>query len=210
MNNPESGFRPEEAMIAPAAETKGEAVELSPEEEVYAEERRQREVLLEKAKQLNLTAEMFVQGMMTGEIAHDPEDVALVMGDWSVAKVAEFNANPETQSNAMNMALAEIEANRLASAFKIMDRFQIPEALFTTEEMQGKMKDVALAVMTRGDASGSVMLIKRFKIDEALLRSDEMHQAALAGRNALAKKTSASIVARRKQLEIDFNLPPLE
>lgn len=210
MNNTESGFRPDEAMVAPAAETKVEAVELSAEEEVYAEERRQRGVLLEKAKQLNLSAEMFVQKMMAGEIAHDPEDVALVMGDWSVEKTSEFNTNPETQSSAMNMALAEIGANRLASAFGIMDRFQISEALLATEEMQGKMKDVALAAMTRGDSSGAVQLVKRCKIDDAFLRSDEMRQAALACRDILAKKTSASVVARRKQLEVDFNLPPLE
>lgn len=210
MNNPESGFRPDEAMVAQAVEANVETVELSAEEEVYAEERRQRGVLLEKAKQLNLSAEMFVQKMMAGEIAHDPEDVALVMGDWSVEKTSEFNTNPETQSSAMNMALAEIGANRLASAFGIMDRFQISEALLATEEMQGKMKDVALAAMTRGDSSGAVQLVKRCKIDDAFLRSDEMRQAALACRDILAKKTSASVVARRKQLEVDFNLPPLE
>jgi hypothetical protein len=37
-----------------------------------------------------------------------------------------------------------------------------------------------------------------------------MRQAALVCRDILAKKTSASVVARRKQLEVDFNLPPLE
>lgn len=210
MNNPESGFRPDEAMVAPAVEANVETVELSAEEEVYAEERRQRGVLLEKAKQLNLSAEMFVQKMMAGEIIHAPEDVALVMGDWSVEKTAEFNTNPETQSSAMNMALAEITANRLPSAFGIMDRFQISEALLATEEMQGKMKDVALAAMTRGDSSGAVQLVKRCKIDDVFLRSDEMRQAALACRDILAKRTSASVVARRKQLEVDFNLPPLE
>lgn len=210
MNNPESGFRPDEAMTTPEAKTKVETIELSPEEEVYAEERRQRGVLLEKAKQLDLSEEMFVQKMMAGEIAHDPEDVALVMGDWNATKTTEFNANPETQSSAMNMVLAEIGANRLASAFGIMDRFQIPDVLLATEEMQGKMKDVALAAMTRGDSSGAVQLVKRCKIDDAFLRSDEMRQAALACRDILAKKTSASVVARRKQLEVDFHLPPLE
>jgi hypothetical protein len=210
MNNPESGFRPDEAMTASVPETKVEVVELSPEEEIYAEERRQRGILLEKAKRLNLSEEAFVQKMMTGEIAHDPEDVALVMGDWSAEKTAEFNTNPETQSSAMNMALAEISANRLSSAFGIIDRFQIPDALLATEEMQGKMKDVSLAAMTRGDSSGAVQLVKRCKIDDAFLRSDEMRQAALVCRDILAKKTSASVVARRKQLEVEFNLPPLE
>jgi hypothetical protein len=76
--------------------------------------------------------------------------------------------------------------------------------------MQGKMKDVSLAAMTRGDSSGAVQLVKRCKIDDAFLRSDEMRQAALVCRDILAKKTSASVVARRKQLEVDFNLPPLE
>lgn len=210
MNTPESGFQPDEAMTAPVAETKAETVELSPEEEVYEEGRRQRGVLLERAKQLSLSEEVFVQKMMTGEIAHDLEDVALVMGDWGVAKVAEFNTSPETQSSAMNMALAEIAANRLPSAFGIMDRFQISEALLATAEIQGKMKDVALAAMMRGDSSGSVSLLTRCKVDDAFLRSDEMHQAALACRDILAKKTSASVVARRKKLEVDFNLPPLE
>ncbi len=202
MNNPESGFRPDVA--------KAEVKELSPEEEVHAEEQRQRKVLLEKARQLNLTEEAFAQKMMGGEIMHDPEDVALLMADWSAAKIAEFNTNPETQSSAMNMVLAEISANRLASAFGLMDRFQIPEALLATEEIQGQMKDVALAAMTRGDSTGAVQLVIRCKIDDAFLRSDEMRQAALVCRGILAMKTSASVVARRKKLEADFDLPPLE
>lgn len=200
MSNIESGFQPEVVVER----------ELSPEEEVEAEEHRRREVLLEKASQLHLPEDVFVQKMMAGEIAHDPEDIALVMGDWSASKTAEFLAKPETQSDALSMAMSDIAANRLASAFGMMDRFQIPDALLVTEEMQSQMKNVALAAMTRADSTGAVQLVKRCKIDDAFLHSDEMRQAALTCRGILAKKVSASVVARRLQLEKDFDLPPLE
>lgn len=200
MNPSESGFRPE----AP------EARELSQEEEVEQEARQRREVLLKQAQDMNFPPDVFVRKMMSGEIAHDPEDLALLMDGWEQGVVAEFRANGETQKAAIQMMVSEIGANRLASAFGVMDRFQIPEHMLTTQEMQSQMKEVALAAMARGDSSGSVSLLKRCKVDDAFLRSDEMRQAALACRGILAKKLSASVVARRIQLEGDFNLPSME
>ncbi|OGL63153.1 hypothetical protein A3C09_02685 [Candidatus Uhrbacteria bacterium RIFCSPHIGHO2_02_FULL_47_44] len=204
MSTLESGFRPE------AAPKAVEAQELSAMEEVEQEAKRRKEVLLAKAQEMGLTPDAFVRKMMTGEIPHDPEDFELVMEGWEPSASAEFNANPETQSAALVMVLLEIRANRLSSALGIMDRFQISEAELATEEMQSLMKAVALSAMTRGDSSGSVTLVKRCKIDEVFLRSEEMRQAALACRGILAKKSSPSVVARRLQLERDFDFPPLE
>lgn len=124
--------------------------------------------------------------------------------------MAEFVKLPETQRAAVDLMISHFEARRASAALQIMTMFDLPEHLVRSEEMQQKMEPIVLTIMSGGDSTGAFDIINRFDLSTRFVRSDEMKQAALACRNVLATRVSPSVVARRIQLEKDFDLPPLE
>ena len=199
------GFRPDAVDAAPIVEKPKTDVELALEENADYQR-----LMAEKAREQEMTPADLARKIMRESATSDLLQVTSLIEGMSDAERAEFLANPETQALAQALFTHELSALRLASAFQVMDLFQLPEVFWTTDEAQNQIKSTAIRALEIGDAGGAVDLIKRCHSDLAYLQAAEMQQAAIACRDVLAKRSGAKIPLRIAQLEADFGLSPRE
>jgi hypothetical protein len=162
----------------------------------------------EIAQKIEMPPDLFARKMMEHARAQDVFEMVEEMQE--AGSVAEFLVSPETQAVAVKFLFRELSADRTSAAIQAIDLFQIPEYIFTAEDIQHRLKAAALHAMEIGDSTGSVELANRCKIDAAFLLSNEMKQAAIACRKILSTRSGAKIPMRIAKLEQDFQLPPIE